>query len=119
VHDAHFLAVILCPDLGSEGHIDQFGYGKSIHVGPEGDDRPWQSALQESDDPGVSHPGLNLHAQGPEMLGYDPGCPKFPVPQFRMLVEIPTPGHHLLGDGLSTGVDLCPKNIQVRALGDS
>ena len=118
VHDPHLLAVVLRPDLRGEGKVHQLGDGEGIHVGPKGHHRPREAPPKEPHHAGVGHLGLNLHAQGPEVLGDDPGGPELPVPQLRVLAwrsrrQVTT----LLGDGFDPGVDLGPEGVQVGLLG--
>jgi hypothetical protein len=61
--------------------------------------------------------GAHLHAKGSQVLGDQGRRAELPVPQLRMFVDVPPPGHDLCFDLTGTLVNGSAQFIQPAILG--
>ena len=92
VHDRPLFAQILLTDCGCERQACGLQHWQGIHVGAQGDDRAWFTAFQQADDASGANPGVYLHPQTAQVLGDERCGALLLIAQFRVLVDIVTPG---------------------------
>lgn len=109
VHDRPLFAQILLTDFGCEGQACGLQYRQGIHVGAQSNDRARLAAFQQSDDAGGANPGCYLHPQTAQVLGDERCGALFLITQFRVLVDIVTPGN---GFGLNSFSAACEALIE-------
>ena len=95
MHHGHFFAVVFTDCHGFERQIIALRYRQSVHIRPKQHNGAGFTAFQNADDSGMGYTSLHLHAQRLEVVGHDLCGTKFPVGQFRILVEIAPPCDNL------------------------
>ena len=91
VHHADLLPVVRGANSALERHVDQFGDGQRVHVGPQCDDRAGSPAAKNADDTVAANSGLHLDPECPEVLRDQRGGSRLLERQLGMLVDVATP----------------------------
>ncbi len=95
VHHPDGLAAVGGRGLGGERQAGLFGYRQGIHVRTQRHPRSRLAALDDRGDAVESDAGLRLQAQLAQVRGDLRGGAFLAVGQFRVLVEVASPGQHL------------------------
>src|SRR6478672_6741795 len=107
MHYSDCLAVEFSGFLGRERKRISLSYRKSVHIGPEPDDRSGLLAFKNSYDTCLSDPGPHFNANRAEPVGNEFRGIYLAVRQLRMLMDISSPLDDLRQNFLSGRVDLC------------
>src|SRR5882757_8537587 len=92
MHGSHFLAIVGGGDLGSKGHRRSFPQGKAVHIRPQAYNRPGLRAAQDAYHACLAHTFFYFQPQRPEVVCNDLSRPEFMIAQFRVFMEISSPG---------------------------
>ena len=106
VHDAGFLAVVDGADRRCERKTGSLGHRQRVHVGPKGHHRTRLSALKYADHTGVRDAGTHLQTKACQMAGHQVSRSGLPVAEFRVRMNIPTPGDQSRLDGRDGRIDI-------------
>ena len=79
MHHPNFLPVVGGCHFRRERKARLFRHGQSVHIGSKCNHGPRPTSTEHPDDAGVSHFGLHLYAQGPQVFRYQRGRPELTV----------------------------------------
>jgi len=88
MHDPGFLAGPGGFHFRRKGQIDFLGHRQRIHVRAQGDDQTRLATLQQRNDAGVRHPGMDLEPERPEMFGHNARGAEFAVAEFGIPMDV-------------------------------